>query len=57
MPFTEEDKIIIKQYWQNRGWGSRKIFSRTGHGKLWTKLDTKFRYKVILLKGSCNFRM
>ena len=57
MPFTEEDKIIIKHYQQNYGWGSRKIFSRIGNGKPWTKLDTKFRYIVILLIGSCNFCM
>ena len=38
MPFTEEDKIIIKHYRQNYGWGSRKIFSRIGNGKPWTRI-------------------
>ena len=38
MPFTEEGKIIIKHYRQNYGWGSRKIFSRIGNGKPWTRI-------------------
>ena len=37
MLFTEEDKIIIKHYRQNYGLGSRKIFSRIGNGKAWTR--------------------
>ena len=41
MLFTEEDKIIIKHYRQNYGWGGRKIFSRIGNGKPWTRIGTQ----------------
>ena len=52
MPFTEEDKIIIKHYRQNYGWGSRKIFSRIGNGKLWTRIGIQHLIEKIDKTGS-----
>ena len=52
MPFTEEDKIIIKLYRQNYGWGSRKIFSRIGNGKPWTKIGIQHLIKTFDKTGS-----
>ena len=63
MPFTEEDKIIIKHYRQNYGWGSRKIFSRTGNGKPWTRIGIEHLIEKVdktgsqqRIKGSCQPR-
>ena len=37
MPWTFEDKIIIRHYRQNNGWGSRRIFSTLREDKDWTQ--------------------
>ena len=52
MPFIEEDKIIMKHYRQNYGWGSRKIFSRIGNGKPWTRIGIQHLIEKIDKTGS-----
>ena len=52
MPFTEEGKIIIKLYRQNYEWGSRKIFSRIGNGKPWTRIGIQYLIEKIDKAGS-----
>ena len=52
MPFPEEDKIIIKHYRQNYGWGSRKVFSRIGNGKPWTRVGIQHLIEKIDKTGS-----
>ena len=52
MPFTEENKIIIKHYRQNYGWESRKIFSRIGNGKPWTRIGIQHLIEKIDKTGS-----
>ena len=51
MPFTEEDKIIIKHR-QNYGWGSRKLFSSIGNGKPWTRIGIQHLIEKIDKIGS-----
>ena len=52
MPFTEEDKIIIKHYRQNYGLGNKKIFSRIGNGKPWTRIGKQHLIEKIDKTGS-----
>ena len=52
MPFTEEDKIIIKHCWQNYGWRNRKIFSRIGNEKPWTRIGIQDLIEKIDKTGS-----
>ena len=37
MPYTNEDKWLIKHYNTEFGWGSKKIFNTWGSGKQWTQ--------------------
>ena len=52
MPFTEEERIIIKHYRQTYGWGSFKIFTHLGEGKEWTRDGIKYLVKKIDETGS-----
>ena len=49
MPFTEEDKI---HYRQNYGWRRRKIFSKIGNGKPWTRIGIQHLIEKIDKAGS-----
>ena len=45
MPFTEEEKIIIKHYRQTYNWGSRKILTELGDNKSWTRVGIEYLIK------------
>ena len=47
MPFSNEDRIIIKHYRQTYNWGSVKILRNIGEGKNWTQRDIDFLLKKI----------
>ena len=50
--FVSSRTIIIKHYRQNCGWGSRKIFSRIGNGKPWTRIGIQHLIEKIDKTGS-----
>ena len=52
MPFTDEDKIIIKHYRQFYKWGSQKILSTLGEGKDWTRPGVEYIIQKIDATGS-----
>ena len=52
MPFTEEDKIIIKHYRQVYGWGSQKILTQLGGDKNWTRVGIQYHIQKIDSTGS-----
>jgi hypothetical protein len=37
MPYTYDDKVIIRHYRQIYGWGSQRILTQLGNDKLWTR--------------------
>ena len=37
MPYTDEDRWLIKHYRQVYGWGSKKMMSVPGEGMNWTQ--------------------
>ena len=47
MPFSNEDRIIIKHYRQTYNWGSVKILRNIGEGKNWTRRGIDFLLKKI----------
>ena len=52
MPFSEEDRIIIKHYRQTYHWGSRKILAKLGAGKNWTRVGIEYLIKKVDTTGS-----
>ena len=52
MPFTEEEKIIIKHYRQTYSWGSWKILTELGDNKSWTRVGIEYLIKKIDSTGS-----
>ena len=52
MPFTEEERIIIKHYRQMYGWGYVKVFSHLGTGKSWSLEGVKYLIKKIDRTGT-----
>ena len=47
MPFSNEDRIIIKHYRQTYNWGSVKILTSIGQGKNWTRRGIDYLLKKI----------
>ena len=49
MPYSEEDKYIIKHYRERYGWGSLKIFNELGQdpGKNWTRDGISYLIKIV----------
>ena len=52
MPYTTEDKIIIKHYRQTYQWGSRQILAKLGKDKNWTRDGIEYQIKKIDATGS-----
>ena len=54
MPYSEEDKYIIKHYRERYGWGSLKIFNELGQdpGKNWTRNGISYLIRKIDATGS-----
>ena len=55
MPYSEEDKNVIKHYRERYGWGSLKIFNELGQdpGKNWTRNGISYLIlKIEIVQGA-----